>query len=433
MTSLAPKWFPEKIRDWLTWPKADGGGQSSPPETIPPYSPKNPPSSRGPQPGGGRRPVSEKPKPGTAEDVGASLEALHAAEDALRAERAAQAKRVAALARCERGVLETRAQDIADIERAIDDAVKRFEELQQQLKEEVGKQLNQIAQFNDDYNKAWNQGMDGLDKYLHTYPQLMSGLKKLFDIVVDRNTALEMGHAIDEKIHQAIGAVMAVQGAAGLVRGVAKWVAEEGALEATEGAAGLAAKKGLSGLEGEVEAVASKGAQRGVIEGTGEAAGKQVATESAEAASTRAAGNEAVAVGASSEQTLTLEEYKALLARQQAGEMLDLSKIPRPAIGNVNPETGRIAVLQGTGRYANLPADGALDIFVPKGTPLPNGAQLVQSGVSSEVVETANLLSSRGAAGSNPVFVKAAAKLADTFDHIRVPKSLLDAPLMRPG
>jgi hypothetical protein len=134
-----------------------------------------------------------------------------------------------------------------------------------------------------------------------------------------------------------------------------------------------------------------------------------------------------------SEQTLTLEEYKSLLARQQAGEILDLSKIPRPAIGNLNPETGRIAVLQGTGRYASLPADGILDIFVPKGTPLPSGAQLVKSGLSSEIVETANLLSSRGAAGSNTAFVKAAARLADSFDLIRVPKSLVEAPLMRAG
>jgi hypothetical protein len=134
-----------------------------------------------------------------------------------------------------------------------------------------------------------------------------------------------------------------------------------------------------------------------------------------------------------SEQILTLEEYKSLLARQQAGEILDGSKIPRPAIGAMNPETGRIAVLQGTRRYAQLPADGLFDIFVPKGTPLPSGAQLVKSGVSSEIVEIANLLSSRGAAGSNPVFVKAAARLADCFDLIRVPKILVDAPLMRPG
>jgi hypothetical protein len=158
--------------------------------------------------------------------------------------------------------------------------------LQQQLKDEAGNQLNQIAKFNDDYNKAWNKGMDGIDKYLHTYLQLLPGLKNLFDTIVDRNAALEMGHAIDEKIHQAIGAVMAVQGAAGLARGVAKWVMEDAALEAGEAAAGLAtkeaagglaAKEGVAGLEGEA-GVVSKGAQKGVLEGAegaGEAAGKE--------------------------------------------------------------------------------------------------------------------------------------------------------------
>jgi hypothetical protein len=283
MTSIAPKWLPDKFRDWLNWPKPDGKGKPSQPETKPPWSPDKPPPT-GPRPGGGRRPVSEEPKPGSVDHVFARLEALQAAQAALKVERAAQAKRVAALAQCEHGLVERRAQDIADIQRAIDDAIKRFEELQKQLKEEVGNQLNQMAKFNEDYNKAWNKGMDGLDKYLHTYLQLLPGLKKLFDAFVDRNTALEMGHAIDEKIHQAIGAVMAVDGAAGLIRGVAKWGAEKGALEAAEGAAEAVARKGaVEGAEGVAEAAAGKGAIEGA-EGVAGAAGRKGAIEGAEGA-----------------------------------------------------------------------------------------------------------------------------------------------------
>src|SRR6185436_19461261 len=98
--------------------------------------------------------------------------------------------------------------------------------------------------FNDQYNAAFNQGMDGLGKYLHTYLRMLPGLKKLFDAFVDRQTALEMNHLIDEKIHQAIGAVMAVEGAAGLARGIAKWVVEDAVVEGGEAVAGAAARKG---------------------------------------------------------------------------------------------------------------------------------------------------------------------------------------------
>lgn len=324
MTSIAPKWLPDRFRDWLNWPKPAGGDQ--PLQPMPPRSPEKPPPT-GSRPGGGRRPVPEEPKLGSVDDVFARLEALQAAQAALKVERAAQAKRVAALALCEHGLKQERAQDIADIQRAIDDAIKRFEELQQRLKEEVGKQLNQMAKFNEDYNAAWNKGMDGLDKYLHTYLQLLPGLKNLFDAFVDRDAALEMGHAIDEKIHQAIGAVMAVEGAAGLIRGVAKWGAEEGAVEGAEALAGAAARKGAvegaegaaeavggkgvlegaegvsgaagregaaAGLEGEAEAgLAGKGAQKGALEGTGEAAGKEL--EAASQAGKRAAGQAAEA------------------------------------------------------------------------------------------------------------------------------------------
>jgi hypothetical protein len=216
--------------------------------------------------------------------------------EALERERADQKRRVAALAACHQAAVPATGEkpkspaDVKALAQEVDDAIKRFEELQKQLKEEVGNQLNQFAKFNDDYNRAWNRGMDGLDKYLHTYLQLLPGLKNLFDTFVDRNTALEMGHAIDEKIHQAIGAVMAVEGAAGLIRGVAKWAAEEAAVEAAEGAAGLATKEGVAGLDTGAEGVASKGVQKGVLESAGEAAGKEGAEGATEGVVRKAEG-----------------------------------------------------------------------------------------------------------------------------------------------
>lgn len=223
--------------------------------------------------------------------------------EALTRERADQARRLAALTGCREAAAPPvpavarkpeKPVNVDDLAKELDEAMKRFEELQKQLKEEVGNSLNQLAKFNEDYNKAWNRGMDNLDDYLHTYLKLLPGLKKLFEAFVDRATALEMGHLIDEKIHQAIGAVMAVDGAAGLVRGIAKWGAEKAVLEAGEAgaealagkaAAGAVAKKAAGeGAEALGEGVAAKGLQKGAQKGALEAAESAVAKQGAEAA-----------------------------------------------------------------------------------------------------------------------------------------------------
>jgi len=248
MTSLAPRWFPEKVRDWLIWPKTEGDKASS--KNIPNDSPENHPGGAAPRPGGGRRPRSEKPKPGSIDDVGAALEALHAAQAALRAERALQAKRVAALAECRQGFADAPARDFADLQRGVEEAKKQFEELQAALKDEVAKQLTALDKFNADYDKLWAEALRGTEEYLRHYPEIMVDLQKIWDEYGNREWARQVAEWVDTAIQAAMAGLDAYHLGAGLVKGLAAESAE--AAQLVGGAAAreeAAAARGVGALE----------------------------------------------------------------------------------------------------------------------------------------------------------------------------------------
>ena len=127
---------------------------------------------------------------------------------------------------------------------------------------------------------------------------------------------------------------------------------------------------------------------------------------------------------------LSASEYDELLARQNGGEILDLTEVPRPGIANVSG--GRVGIGQGAGRYEKLRAGESADLFIPEGQALPPGVTVLERGVSGQTVYNINMLSSRGAAGSNPVLLKA---LTDgkTFVRVKVPRELAVAPTSKIG
>jgi hypothetical protein len=121
-----------------------------------------------------------------------------------------------------------------------------------------------------------------------------------------------------------------------------------------------------------------------------------------------------------------LARYESLLALQASGARLDLAAVARPGIAF--PVDGRLAIFQGSGRYEALRAGESADLFVPDGTALPAAAIAVERGVPGVLVRAANLLSSRGAQGSNPIVVEAAVA-GRTFTRALVPRKDVDAPM----
>jgi hypothetical protein len=101
---------------------------------------------------------------------------------------------------------------------------------------------------------------------------------------------------------------------------------------------------------------------------------------------------------------LSTEEYRALVTRQAQEGRVSLDGIARPGIAKFGDD-GIAEILQGAGRYEKARAGDMLDMFVPRGSPLPKGAVLVDAEVPTDSVRLANVLSSRGAAGANPDWV----------------------------
>jgi hypothetical protein len=122
------------------------------------------------------------------------------------------------------------------------------------------------------------------------------------------------------------------------------------------------------------------------------------------------------------------ERYAALLSRQQAGKKLDLSSVPRPGLA-ISGEK-RLVLIQGSGRLEKLAAGQPMDLFMPDDEPIPKGVVVLQRGISGELARLANLLSSRGNAGSNPALVDLFT-VGRTFVRVLAPRELIDAPLSR--
>jgi len=124
------------------------------------------------------------------------------------------------------------------------------------------------------------------------------------------------------------------------------------------------------------------------------------------------------------------KDYRMYLERQNAGKADDLSQIARPGIAKV--VNGEVMVVQGAGRWEKTAGTDYLDVFIPEDVPLPQGAVTLERGVSQEQVRTINLISSRGAKGSNPEVVEAITS-AERYNRVLVPKSGVSAPGSIPG
>ena len=119
--------------------------------------------------------------------------------------------------------------------------------------------------------------------------------------------------------------------------------------------------------------------------------------------------------------------YAALLVRQQAGEILDLGAVVRPGIATI-AGNGDLFLLQGSGRFEKLRGGERADLFVAEGAVLPKGAEIVQRGVPRSLVRDANLLSTRGRAGSHEELIEQI--IAEpTYDRVLAPRETVRAQL----
>lgn len=315
------------IVSWFRWPKGDGGGESPQPQTPPPEIPGNPPPS-GPRPDGGRRPVSEKPKPGSPDDVGACLEALQAAEAALAAERAAQAKRVAALTQCRQSDGDAPVRDFADLQRSVEEAKKQFEELQAALKDEVAKQLAALDKFNSDYDKLWAEAVRGTEDYMNHYPEMMVDLQKIWDEYGNREWARQVAEWVDTAIQAAMAGLDAYHLGAGVVKGLAAESVEAAQIAGRAAAREEAAAARAAGtMEREAAGVGEREAaqlarERQLAEAAEqEARAARAESEAAERAAREQADREAAQLAHERELNEAIErEAKAARAEREAAE-----------------------------------------------------------------------------------------------------------------
>ncbi len=123
---------------------------------------------------------------------------------------------------------------------------------------------------------------------------------------------------------------------------------------------------------------------------------------------------------------LSQDEYAKMLKAQESGEVLELDKVVRPGIAKVN-KSGSVSIVQGSGRYEKINNIEYMDIFLPSGSKLPDGAIVLEKGVNSDLVFDINMLSSRGSKGANPEFLKTAIK-SDKYDRVLILKSEVKAP-----
>lgn len=119
--------------------------------------------------------------------------------------------------------------------------------------------------------------------------------------------------------------------------------------------------------------------------------------------------------------------YRALLARQTRGEVLDVKHLTRPGVVGWSADSLRPwSIVQGAGRYEKLPASGYFDAFLDMRAPLPPGAVLLEQNVPGSLVYAANLISSRGQAGANPELVGFLTE-GKTFQRVLFPARSLGA------
>ena len=215
-----------------------------------------------------------------------------AAQAALDAERAQQKLRLAALADCDRlnapPPPQTRGKpDVAALQKALDDAKQRFEDLEKQLNAAVADDLNAIGDFMRAYDQQWKAAIKPINDYLDNYKLIRPAFQDILNQFASREQALSYARFADEAF-----------------RDIAMLVAPEllpgGALAAeSEAAVGAAARTGQTAArtagavegEGAVAGAAARGAQTEatVVREAEALGGRGAATAAEEGAQTAAA------------------------------------------------------------------------------------------------------------------------------------------------
>ena len=254
---------------------ASDGGQGYVPSPSDPSQPfvtyTNPQTPAGPLPATmpGYQPGSKPPGPRPRPDP-------QGAADALQAEQAAQAQRKAALANCEKNAAQAAPAttskstpvDINALKKALNDAMRQFEDLERQLSMLVDADLAGFQQFLQNYDALWNQAMSAIGDYAANNAGLAQDLKNLANQFQDRNLNL--------KVAQEADMMLAVFGP-GLAEG-AGLVAQE----AMQGAgAAQAATESAGGLNAGVATAEAEGAGGATAAGSDAAAGTGVADDAA--------------------------------------------------------------------------------------------------------------------------------------------------------
>ena len=217
------------------------------------------------------------------ESAGNITNGLQAAAVALEAERGAQAKRIAALTECEKGVEGFNPLSIEDLMRALADDKAEFEKLQEQLRDAALDELRKTREFVTNYNGKWAEAMGALDDYLQQQQHLLPDLERIWEQFSRREEARRIAEALDE-------AVGAVSMGVGLVRGAAGGAFRQAARAARQAGGRLEAAAARQAVK---QAVEREAAERAVIETAERQTAQRVSRESAERSTSAAARREA--------------------------------------------------------------------------------------------------------------------------------------------
>jgi hypothetical protein len=94
----------------------------------------------------------------------------------------------------------------------IRDAMRQFEQLQDQLHSGMDGVLDRLGQFNDQYNQLFNQALHNLANYAKTYQNIVPDIQEILDMASDH----ELGRKIANATDTTLAVVMAAAGAAGV-------------------------------------------------------------------------------------------------------------------------------------------------------------------------------------------------------------------------
>jgi hypothetical protein len=201
---------------------------------------------------------------------GEKSEKVRSAEEALEAEQEAQARRLAALADCERTQQAPERTPLPDLTQAIDDLERQFEEQQKALRKEVGTEMEQMQTWLQNYDAALARLLKDLDDYLRVSRKLQADpdLAALWQARGDMQWWLDVARQADTAVQIAqvllpmMGEVAAAMRAEGAVQEALALEKQMARLEA-EMAQTTGARKGLAGID---EAITRNRLQKGVLD-----------------------------------------------------------------------------------------------------------------------------------------------------------------------